>query len=190
MVMMNGIVVIVKWWTVWWWGRLQRYWQALRLIAWMQCASRCIVGWGVEPITHAHNYTCALIHTNNIITSHLLITLGSPYILYGNTLWHAREKVSCTSIPHALIIISIDQNFHRSSHRSTLSIGKFDSNISFDQWIFLDTNIPILSVHELRLGSKISLCGCVLFLKLLWVDLIHCIHIDEFSKFSSLPFKF
>ena len=63
---------------------------------------------------HIRNYSHSQLHLYTLIHTHqqdyslppLLITLDSPYILYGNTLWHAHGTMSCMSIPHALIIIS------------------------------------------------------------------------------------
>ena len=66
-----------------------------------------------------HAHTCACVHIRiyspsplhlyiytytSMLYSLTHVTLNYPYILYGNTLWHARGKMPCTLIPHALIM--------------------------------------------------------------------------------------
>ena len=110
-----------------------------------------------STLTHILTFVIVYItHTKTTLSfSTSLITLRSSYILHCNT-WHAHGTLHCTSIPHALIIIS-----------TTL----FDWNtirLFFDQFprpehpIWL-ANLqwhkhPSLSAHKLRHGSKIRLC--------------------------------
>ena len=120
-------------------------------------------------ITYTHNYSCTFTHTHQCFSlspmSHSTIRTSCTVTHYGTPV--GKCLALQTHMPWSSSLY--DRNFHRSSHRSSFSIGTLDSNISFGQQIFLDTNISVLSAHELwyhPLGFKkcwVYMCSSLYF---------------------------
>ena len=113
--------------------------------------------------------TVTLTHMNTLHLSLSLITLiNLTYVSYGNTIWHARGKVPCTSIPHALIII-----FLRPELPSVLStIDSLDRSAWLEQ-LCRSANLPRhehsrFVGHDFIVGPK-SRCVYVCSFFVLWV---------------------